>query len=511
MIKIIHKDNLIEEVIIHNKAFEEYKGLYVVEVFIRICSSYPNEKIIWVNNAIKNFINYSAIENLKFNNFSIHFFSANKKLYLHRWIGYVDQISLFKINYQKLFQTWAISSDIGIVKGELINEICKKIEFSEENFDLFLNTIGFNLKMNSVFFYSNPELLLENYTANFTNECTENEVISYIKKNFDFKWYLILFLNVLIYERRFLIFPFFRNLFKHKTKITKYKFNFFKLNQIDIPKLTIDVIIPSIGREKELYGVFDCLRNQTYLPNQVVLVEQNPIQNTESNLNWIKDEKWPFHIEHIYINQTGVCNARNIALSKVKSEWVFMCDDDNIFENTLLQNVLSLIEKYNFSSVSLAYPQKNETVDYKFVHQTTIYGSGNSFIPSSVIKNCYFDKNYEFCYGEDFDYGMQLRNQGLDVVYLPEPIIIHLKAPMGGYRIKPVLPWSNDAIAPNPSPTILLNFLKYKTKEQLLSYKTLYFYNKLVKSKLKFYSTFKKVKLQWRASEIWAKRLMTND
>jgi hypothetical protein len=27
---------------------------------------------------------------------------------------------------------------------------------------------------------------------------------------------------------------------------------------------------------------------------------------------------------------------------------------------------------------------------------------------------------------------MQLRNQGHDVLYLPEPQILHLKAPMGG-------------------------------------------------------------------------------
>jgi GT2 family glycosyltransferase len=30
---------------------------------------------------------------------------------------------------------------------------------------------------------------------------------------------------------------------------------------------------------------------------------------------------------------------------------------------------------------------------------------------------------------EDNDFGMQLRNQGVDVLYLPEPKILHLKAP----------------------------------------------------------------------------------
>jgi hypothetical protein len=51
---------------------------------------------------------------------------------------------------------------------------------------------------------------------------------------------------------------------------------------------------------------------------------------------------------------------------------------------------------------------------------------------------------------EDSDFGMQLRNQGIDVLYLPEPKI-HLKAPVGGFRTKPKLAWENDEIQPKPS------------------------------------------------------------
>jgi hypothetical protein len=56
----------------------------------------------------------------------------------------------------------------------------------------------------------------------------------------------------------------------------------------------------------------------------------------------------------------------------------------------------------------------------------------------------------------DNDFGMQLRNQGVDVLYLPEPKILHLKAPVGGFRTKPKLAWENDEIQPKPSPTVML-------------------------------------------------------
>ena len=63
---------------------------------------------------------------------------------------------------------------------------------------------------------------------------------------------------------------------------------------------------------------------------------------------------------------------------------------------------------------------------------------------------------FEFGFGEDADFGMQLRNQGYDVLYLPEPEILHLKAPIGGFRTKPVLQWQNESIQPKPSPTVML-------------------------------------------------------
>jgi hypothetical protein len=59
---------------------------------------------------------------------------------------------------------------------------------------------------------------------------------------------------------------------------------------------------------------------------------------------------------------------------------------------------------------------------------------------------------------------------------LPEPKIIHLKAPVGGFRTKSKLAWENDEIQPKPSPTVMLFQITHKTKQQNLSYKTILFF-----------------------------------
>ena len=71
---------------------------------------------------------------------------------------------------------------------------------------------------------------------------------------------------------------------------------------------------------------------------------------------------------------------------------------------------------------------------------------------------------------------MQLRNQGYDVLFLNEPEILHLKAPIGGFRTKPVLQWQNESVQPKPSPTVMLYLILHNSKEQLLGYKTTLFF-----------------------------------
>jgi hypothetical protein len=62
----------------------------------------------------------------------------------------------------------------------------------------------------------------------------------------------------------------------------------------------------------------------------------------------------------------------------------------------------------------------------------------------------------------DSDFGMQLRNQGIDVLYL-QNLKLFIKAPVGGFRTKPRLAWENDEIQPKPSPTMLFQ-ITHKTK-----------------------------------------------
>jgi hypothetical protein len=65
-------------------------------------------------------------------------------------------------------------------------------------------------------------------------------------------------------------------------------------NTVDTSQVTIDVIIPTIGRKKFLYDVLKDLSVQTHLPKNAIIVEQNPTQGSQSELDFINNETWPF-------------------------------------------------------------------------------------------------------------------------------------------------------------------------------------------------------------------------
>jgi glycosyltransferase involved in cell wall biosynthesis len=275
-----------------------------------------------------------------------------------------------------------------------------------------------------------------------------------------------------------------------------------------IDQATIDVIIPTIGRKNYLYDVLKDFSKQIHLPKKIIIVEQNPVERSDSELDYLTNEKWPFEIQHIFTHQAGACNARNLALNQVESEWVFLADDDNRFEATLLSDVFSKIEQYGNEVVTTFYPQKNEIKKHSKIVQWTTFGAGNSFVKRDVLTEIRFNTSFEFGYGEDSDFGMQLTNKGYDILYLPEPEILHLKAPMGGFRTKPAQQWQNDGIQPKPSPTVMLYRLLHSTDQQTSSYKTTLFFKyyslQSIKNPVQYYRRFQK---QWERSVFWANQL----
>ncbi len=509
MIYLVHENNEVIRVLDKDKKpFTKKIEKSITNTLFQLAKDNPHDLIIWCHREYLDFINEEKISEIFHHKGILASYSPNKNSYLPEEIGYVDQSIFINVNKKVLYPTWLMSSDVGGINADLLNVFFKNIK-RNTSFDYFINSMARKAMPQGLFCYSDPRLLKNKADINVSKKASSYQLFRFVKEHYKKSWVIILFISCLIFEKRVLIFPLFYSLF-FKNSNNSFEFSDYPINSsLNIIKnREVDVIIPTIGRKSYLLNTLKDLVKQTIVPKNVIIIEQNPDKNSLTELDYLTQQKWPFNIKHQLIHQTGVCNARNLALAQIESEWTFLADDDIEFEPDLIKKILDRVKKYGVKAINTVCLQPGEKQLYTKTSQTTIFGSGTSVVKSDVLTTIKFDESFEFGYGEDSDFGMQIRNQGVDVIFLSDILITHLKASIGGYRIKNKNLWDDYPVSPKPSPTVMLFKQKYFTKQQILGYKFLLFvkfYNRQpIKNPIRYISFMKK---SWKSSLYWCQKI----
>lgn len=475
---------------------------------MQLAIQFPEDTLVWCHEDFQQQINLNAISGVLHHQKMMLSYDPSESNYLGTEIGYVEESPFINVNKKGTYPTWQMSSLVGVVYASVLLAFKDEITLGA-NFNYYLNSIAKVGMPLGLLCYSEPKLLIET-PRTVASKASVFTLFKFVKQHYKTRWLVLLLLNLLMYEFRFPLIAFlFALIFKNRNKLSiSLEGIVVQSNRKRAQQATIDVIIPTIGRKKYLYDVLLDLSKQTQLPLNVIIVEQNPLSDSVSELGFLTNQTWPFNIKHVFTHQAGACSARNVALKQIKNKWVFFADDDIRIGRDFIKKTLENIEKFGVKAVSLCCLQEKEVPTFNTVFQWGSFGSGCSVVASDILKNCSFNLGYEFGYGEDSDFGMQLRNQGNDVLFLPEPSILHLKAPVGGFRTKPILKWHDQLIQPKPSPTVMLYLITHNTKQQILGYKTILFfkYYKHQKSRnpFQYFTVFNK---QWKQSIYWANQL----
>lgn len=509
MIILYHDGSIIVEMADADaSAMGKIKGKSIAAFLVETAQAYPEELLIWCHLSLKEQLNSAVIENLFYHKKLMLSYNPSNTNFIGANIGYVDASLFIQANKEVSFATWQTSSFVGGVHAEVLLALNNAIPL-DKNFDYFLCSLAKLAMPKGLLCYSEPLLLRQKVevapikTSRFT-------LFRFVKQHYRSRWVFLLLLNLMLYERQFPLWPFLFSLFYRNRSSITINLDTIKVQSRRkvVDQATVDVIIPTLGRKDYLLDFLGDLKVQTHLPTNVIIVEQNPDEGSESELDYLANEEWPFAIKHTFTHQAGACNARNIALAQITSEWIFFADDDIRIDGGFVQKALEQLNNFGAKVVSIRCFQKGQKQTYSTIVQWVSFGSGCSFVLAASLKNCIFTMGYEFGFGEDGDFGMQLRNLGHDVLYLPEPEILHLKAPIGGFRTKPVLQWQNDDIQPKPSPTIMLYQMLHNTSAQTNCYNTTLFFKyyglQKIKNPVRYYLNFQK---QWARSVFWANEL----
>lgn len=473
----------------------------LVEAFWQICEKFPDELILWKEEHLE--INLQAVDEVFQHSLIMASFPVND-YFIPDAIGYVDQLPFVNPERNVKFPTWRMSTDIGGIYGNTAMQFQPFLK-NITSFGYLLNSIAKIGQQNSLFCYSAPSLLKTTGKTSTSKISGTNELFSFVAQHYKKIRLPILFLCYIRYENKFPVFSFLNSIFK-KSFFQKRV----ELSEIDIVSKksaekdsSIDVIIPTLGRPQHLREVLIDLKNQDLLPKRVIIVEQNPEENSVSQLDYLKSDSWPFENVHHFTHQLGACNARNMALNDVKSDWVFFADDDIRFEDSVIKDALSELNRLKVQALNMNCLQSGEKSVFSKIKQWGAFGSGTSIVNSDFAKSCHFSKEFENGFGEDTDYGIMLRNKGCDIIYHPDIIIKHLKASRGGFRaVMNTEEKNSDLLKPKPSPTMMHLVKKHFTIKMQKGYKMnlfLKFYKKQsIKNPFVYYKTMQE---RWKLSE----------
>ncbi|UJH92504.1 glycosyltransferase family 2 protein [Antarcticibacterium sp. 1MA-6-2] len=295
------------------------------QCFWQLAEEFPDEVIVWVEEDIFPFFRPEGLQDILAHN-RVMLSYAVKTKFLSGEIGFVDQLPFINIKSGVKYPTWRMSSDVGGIKAATLLKF-KKHFLNIIDFNYLLNSIAKVGQQNGLFCYSHPGLVKSTVESKPVATAGTKHLFSFVYQHYNTIWLFVLFFCMLKYEKKFPLWSLFGSFFN--TKFFGKEVDLLKTEKRpdnlteDILK-KIDVIIPTIGRPEYLKQVVGDLSQQTLLPERVIIVEQQPEANVGSELDDFLKKEWPFQVVHIFTHRTYSMMARNKALKKVKSEWIFL-------------------------------------------------------------------------------------------------------------------------------------------------------------------------------------------
>jgi GT2 family glycosyltransferase len=514
----------------HVAGVERYQGNQISNInpesrvlsqeFARLVDVYPDAYIVWYDICIEPYIaditSWPALIHHPLEVLHLSVFQGCYHMAVS--LGFVDFDSPFLIPgpTDRRFVTWLISSMAGIGLARTFKAI--GYEPVAHSFAASLFDFGQRGAKWGLCPYSEPALLKkplpESVTSEICNPLSSRELAVLVRSLYGRKWLAFWLLAQLIYQRRFpalaAAIAWFR---RQPPPVDEAALQALHppLPEVFDNSHTVDVIIPTLGRPQHALNVLRDLTAQRILPNRVILIEQHPDSDFSDLLAKSLDEEWPFEIRHYTVPWVGACRARNLGLGETEADWVLLLDDDVRLDDGFIQYLLKTALAYQVDVITSAVfrtgqnmPQSNN-----YPRLWAAFGSGVSLVSASAARNIGgFDLRLEGGFGEDYEYGVRLRLSGANVLFAPGKPVLHLKAPVGGFRFEYPHLWKDSRIQPKPSPTVLYSRQKYGTQAMQDGYKLYYWLNRL--SALPFWLWMKELWVLnrgWNSAQKWAQYL----
>lgn len=218
--------------------------------------------------------------------------------------------------------------------------------------------------------------------------------------------------------------------------------------------MTISVVIPTCNRYDTIHRIIDSILKNSFLPAEIIVVDQSDNNNTNEIINKIDNKKVP--IIYHQDDGKGAARARNIGWRLSNGDIISFVDDDAIVVQNWIKSIIDTFQSYNNKigivggKIIAVYEDRNHEWEippqwsYLLPHYEQAGNIGtylNRALPPatnySILKELLIEMNgfnenlgpksgsKVQIYGEDSDLTLRVMKKGYKVIYNPECVVYH--------------------------------------------------------------------------------------
>ncbi len=106
-------------------------------------------------------------------------------------------------------------------------------------------------------------------------------------------------------------------------------------------RISISVIIPTIGRVNLIERCIESVLNQTLTPHEIVIVDSDENLYLKEKL---EEKNWERRIRYIYDPTKSLCKKKNIGVNDSSGDILFFFDDDVVLDEKYIEEVVKVFK-----------------------------------------------------------------------------------------------------------------------------------------------------------------------
>jgi len=200
----------------------------------------------------------------------------------------------------------------------------------------------------------------------------------------------------------------------------------------------VSIVIRTWNRKEDLKETLEILKNEQYIPLEIIVVDNGSTDGTDSMMT----SKYP-EVHFIKLSKNLGVEATNIGIEKAKGKFILLLDDDShpqpgsiskAVEKFKENSKLGILAFKTIDSPTNFCPQEKfekgkSKEEIKSGIKVKIFRGGGVMVKKEVVEKVGgYPKDF-FWVGEESDLAMRALYAGYEIRYFPELIVIHRVSP----------------------------------------------------------------------------------